>query len=147
MTATPATDAQRRLLALAQHWAATYNDDVHRMVDECYAADCVVNSPGGSIFGRDKLRAVEVAILEAAPQRSIRLDSVLFAGDDSVVVEGVVLNGADPKYFSPFCAILTVKDGKVVRDHTYMETHRWPGLKAAAPYVVRGGLGTEHARR
>jgi hypothetical protein len=28
----------------------------------------------------------------------------------------------------PFCAVLTWRDGKVVRDNTYADMSRWPGV-------------------
>jgi hypothetical protein len=51
------------------------------------------------------------------------------------------LDDDDPSYFSPFCAILVVRDGKIVLDHTYLEPQRWPGIEAAADHVTPGGLG------
>ena len=135
------TDAQRRLLALVKHWEDTYNTAVERMVDECYAPDADVFFTGGEAHGHEQFRRLEKAIVAAAPGRRMRVDRVLFAGDDTAVVEAVVLNSADPAYVSPFCAILTVRGGKIVRDHTYLDPTRWPGIERAKEHVTPGGLG------
>lgn len=135
------TDSERKLLALVKHWEDTYNGRVERMVDECYAPDADVFFTGGEAHGHEQFRRLENAIVAAAPGRKMRVDRVLFAGDDTVVVEAVVLNAADPSYFSPFCAILTVRGGKIVRDHTYLDPTRWPGIEKAKEHVTPGGLG------
>ncbi|MGH7805704.1 MAG: nuclear transport factor 2 family protein [Candidatus Binatia bacterium] len=141
VTATPRNDSERNLLELVRHWEETYNTQVERMITECYAPNADVYFTGGEAHGHEQFTRLEKAIVGAAPERRMRVDRVLFAGDDTVVVEAVVLNGADPGYSSPFCAILTVQGGKIIRDHTYLEPARWPGIEAAADIVTPGGLG------
>ena len=133
--------AEPKLLELVKRWEGTYNEDVAAMVSECYAPTADVYFTGGEVHGKDQFLRLEKAILAAAPGRKMRVDRVLLAGDDTAVVEAVVLNDAEPDYSSPFCAILTVRDGKIVLDHTYLEPQRWPGIEAGAPHVMPGGLG------
>ena len=71
----------------------------------------------------------------------MRIDRVLFAGDDTAIVEAVVLDSARPDYFSPWCAILTFRNGKIVQDRTYLDPARWPGIEAAKGIPTPGGLG------
>ena len=55
------TDKERRNLERVKTWAWTWNNAVDRMVDECYAPDCVVvNMMSGVTFrGREALRQIE----------------------------------------------------------------------------------------
>jgi len=133
--------AEPKLLELVKRWEDTYNENVEAMVSECYNPTASVYFTGGEVHGKDQFLRLEKAILAAAPGRKMRVDRVILAGDDTVVVEAVVLNDEDPGYSSPFCAILTVRDGKILLDHTYLEPQRWPGIEAGAPHVTPGGLG------
>ncbi|MBI4694124.1 MAG: nuclear transport factor 2 family protein [Gammaproteobacteria bacterium] len=139
--AKPTNEAQRALLALVGNWQQTYNEDVARMIHDCYAPDAHVRFTGGEARGHEQFMRVEQAVLRGCPGRYMRVDRVLFAGDDVAIVEAVVLDRARPDFLSPFCAILSVRDGKIVSDHTYLEPERWPGIAEAAPHVSPGGLG------
>lgn len=137
----PASDAQRANLALVEHWRDTYNTDVAKMVEDCYAPDALVEFTGASARGHTQFLKLETAIKTAAPGRRMRIDRICFSGDDVVVVEAVILDTARPDFFSPWAAILTIRDGKIVSDHTYLEPNRWPGIEAAAGIPTPGGLG------
>jgi ketosteroid isomerase-like protein len=118
--------ASKENLALVERWAETFNHDVETMVRELYSPDAVL---GGTVLGHDKLHRLEQRVLAAAPRRSIRIDRTHTCGDDVVVIEGTLLDpdqGADWKL--PFCVVLTIADGKIVRDDTYTEFSRWPGM-------------------
>ena len=112
------TPEEKRNITVVEKWAATWNDDVDRMIDECYAADCVVEDMGGGhVFnGRDGLREIEYQMLAAAPERKMIVNRMLASGD-TVVVECDVLG------FSPeprkACAVLKLRDGLIVSDHSY----------------------------
>jgi limonene-1,2-epoxide hydrolase len=115
--------------ALVERWASFYNDDVTRMVRECYAEDCQVYPMGlGMIEGQAKLQKVEDAVLAQAPKR--RLDIVrTHIADDTVCVEAELRDpdrGAEWRV--PFIAVLTIRDGCVAVDRTYADWSRWPGL-------------------
>jgi ketosteroid isomerase-like protein len=138
----PADANERTLLRVAQLWEQYYNDDVSRMVSDCYAPDADIFVTGASVHGRATLDQVEKEIENAVPGRRMRVDRAHFAGTETIVLEAVILDDADADYFSPFCTVLTIRDGLIVNDHTYLDPGRWPGLAAAAPLVTPGGLGT-----
>ncbi|MGH8597217.1 MAG: nuclear transport factor 2 family protein, partial [Gammaproteobacteria bacterium] len=140
--ATPQTDQQRQNLEVVRHWEATYNEgpaDV--FIKESYAQDADVYFTGASAHGHQQFIKLETAILAAAPGRKMRIDRILFSGDDIVIVEAVILDTARPEFFSPWVALLTIRDGKIVQDRTYLEPVRWPGIEAAAGIPTPGGLG------
>ena len=116
-------------IAFAQRWQGLYNYAVERMVAECYAEDCEVRAMGAGTFrGRDMLAKVEQAVLRSAPNRWIRLDAVHASGD-VVVAEATLFETPQGGGWSvPFCAMLTLRDGLVVSDHTYADWSKWPGL-------------------
>ena len=140
--ATARTDHERGLLDVVRRYLDAYNHDIERLVFEVYAHDVDLYMTGGEIHGAEQFLAVEKAILAAAPQRHMRIDRALACGEDTVVIEAVILDGARPDFFSPLCAIFTIRDGRIVRDHSYLDPSQWPGIAAAAPIATPGGLGT-----
>lgn len=135
------TDAQKAMLAVVQRWHDTYNSDAEKMVLETYAKDADVFFTGASAHGHAQFLTLEKAIQAKAPGRRMRIDQIYFIGDDRTVVEAVILDSARPEFFSPWCAILLIRNGKIVNDHTYLEPVRWPGIEATAGLVKPGGLG------
>jgi ketosteroid isomerase-like protein len=141
--AKPQTPAQEKNLALVQQWRDLYNDaaDGGEFVKTCYAPTATVLFTGASVQGHEQFMRLERAIKTAAPGRSMRIDRIRFMGDDVVVVEAVVLDSAQPDFFSPWIALLTIRDGKIVEDRTYLDPARWPGIAAATGIPTLGGLG------
>ncbi len=87
-------ELEKRNLEVVKLWAETYNNDVDRMVNECYR------------IGRTH------------------------AAGDVVVVEATLFDpDQGDEWRSPFCAILTFKDGCIVEDRTYLDDTRWPGFQ------------------
>jgi ketosteroid isomerase-like protein len=122
-------DLEARNLEIAKHWAETYNNDVERMVSECYAENCSAASmlSGAKIQGHSPFLKLERRVLKAAPRRKIRLDHIHATGD-VVVVEATLFDpDQGDAWQSPFCAVLTFKDGKIIEDRTYLDETRWPG--------------------
>lgn len=121
--------SEAALNTLVDRWRDTYNDDIPRMVGDCYAPGCVVYPMGlKPIEGQDMLLRVEEAVLKKAPRRRMRVDRRHVCGD-VVCVEAVLLDpdqGAD--WSLPFVAVLSVADGRIVTDRTYADWQRWPGL-------------------
>ena len=110
---------------LAKEWERTFNHDIERMVNELYAPDALV---GGVVMGPEKFLRFQRRVLDAAPNRAMRIERT-HALDDGVVVEAVLVDpdkGADWKI--PFCAVLKVSDGRIVRDDTYGDFTKWPGM-------------------
>ena len=139
--AEPRTEKQQKILEVVKRWEHNYNEDVEKMVTESYAPDARVAFTGASVKGKAQFLKLEKAIKGAAPGRKMRIDRILFAGDDVAIVEAVILDTARPDFYSPWCAILTIKDGKIVEDHTYLDPARWPGIDAAKDIPTPGGLG------
>jgi ketosteroid isomerase-like protein len=112
------TPEEERNIALVQKWATTWNEEVDRMVDECYAPDCVVEDMGGrQVFrGREELRGIEHQMLAAAPTRKMVVNRTIASGD-TVVVE-VDSIGLTPEPVKA-CVVLTIRDGLIISDHSY----------------------------
>jgi ketosteroid isomerase-like protein len=120
---------EERNVEIVKRWAEMYNHDVERFVQECYAENCSAASMlgGSKIEGHPPFRKLEQRVLKAAPRRSIRLDHTHAAGE-VVVVEATLLDpDQGDAWQSPFCAVLTFKDGKIVEDRTYLDETHWPG--------------------
>ncbi|MCC7121312.1 MAG: nuclear transport factor 2 family protein [Gammaproteobacteria bacterium] len=115
--------------ALVDRWCTTYNEDVARMVGDCYAPDCVVHPMGlRAIEGQDMLLKVEQAVLRKAPRRRMRVERRHVCGNVACV-EAVLLDpdrGDD--WTLPFVAVLTIVDGRIAIDRTYADWRHWPGL-------------------
>ncbi len=112
------TPEEERNVALVEKWAATWNDAVDLMIDECYAPDCVVEDMGGGhvFHGREGLREIEHQMLAAAPDRKMVVNRMLASGD-TVVVECDVIGF--PPGPAKACAVLTIRDGLIISDHSY----------------------------
>jgi ketosteroid isomerase-like protein len=124
-------ELERRNLEVVKHWAETYNHDVERFVPECYAENCSAASMlgGAKIEGRSRFLKLERRVLKVAPRRRIRLDHTHAVGD-VVVVEATLFDpDQGDEWQSPFCAVLTFKDGLIVEDRTYLDDTRWPGMQ------------------
>lgn len=141
--AEPQTLQQQQNLALVEKWRDSYNNaaDGGQFVTDCYAPDATVLFTGAYAQGHEQFVRLERAIKNAAPGRSMRVDRIRFIGDDVVVVEAVVLDSARPDFFSPWIALLTIADGRIVEDRTYLDPAHWPGIEAAAGIPTPGGLG------
>ena len=124
-------ELEKRNLEVVKLWAETYNNDVDRMVNECYAENCKVSSMfGGAIIeGRPRFLKLEQRVVKVAPRRNIRLERTHAVGN-VVVVEATLFDpDQGDEWQSPFCAILTFKDGRIVEDRTYLDDTRWPGFQ------------------
>ena len=125
------TEEEERNLAAAERWAKLYNEDVHRMVDECYAPQAEISVVGRMAFGNgETFHRAEENVLTAAPRRRAHIERMIARGD-AVVVEAVLRDpdrGED--WRTPWCAILTFREGKIVLDHTYLDHTEWPGFRS-----------------
>ena len=119
------SDATNANLALVKRWEETFNHDLETLVRTLYADDALVN---GMVMGPDKLLRFEQRVLKAAPKRTIRTERTHAVGD-VVIVEGTLLDADRGEDWTlPFCAVLTFQDGRIVRDDTYTDFSRWPGV-------------------
>ena len=76
---------------LAKEWERTFNHDIERMVNELYAPDALL---GGVVMGPEKFLRFERRVLDAAPNRAMRIERT-HALDDGVVVEAARRHGVD----------------------------------------------------
>lgn len=123
------TEKEERNLATAKRYVEYYNNDVERLVSDCYTTDCVVHTMGaGAIHGPKQFLEVEQAVLRAAPKRRMRAEHMHVTGD--VVVVEITLLDADQgtDWELPFSAVLNMRDGKIAVDRSYAEWAKWPGL-------------------
>jgi len=117
------------LLALVDTWRDTYNNDVSRMVRDCYAPDCRVYPMGLRVLeGQAGLQRAEDAVLKQAPRRRMRVERRHVSGN-VVCVEAVLLDpDRGESWELPFVAVLTIEHGRIAIDRTYADWSRWPGL-------------------
>ncbi len=120
------TDQSTINLAAVRRWEQTFNHDIEAMVREVYAPDAILS---GVVMGPEKLLRFERRVLAAAPKRAMRVERTHAAGD-VVTVEGVLVDPDQGEDWNlAFCVVLTFAEGKVVRDDTYTEFSRWPGMR------------------
>jgi limonene-1,2-epoxide hydrolase len=115
------TDAsEARNLERVRHWEWTWNHDVMRMVDECYAPDCEVCDMirGRTFHGREELRAVEEQMMAIDPTRRMRITRMIPRGNVvAIEMDSVWQDGAST---AKACVVLTFDDtGMIVSDHSY----------------------------
>jgi hypothetical protein len=123
------TPDEERLMAVAELWVETYNDDRPRC-HEVYAPNCEVMlmSTGQAVRGLENLQAGEKAH-KAMPLRQRMVLQRAIPSGDTVVVE-VAVEFSDGRKPGFGCGVLTVRDGLIVSDHSYSP---WPG---AVPEVA-----------
>ncbi len=141
------TPLQKTNLAVVETWRDTYNNatDGGQFALDCYSNDSRVLFTGAETNGLEQFVRLERAVKNAAPGRSMRVDRIRFIGDDVAVVEAVIVDSAQPGFFSPWIALLRINDGKIVEDRTYLDPSCWPGIEAAAGIPTPGGIGVEPA--
>lgn len=126
-------------LDIVQQWMTLYNTDVHRMIEESYADTFRVVCPGLlEITDKKNFHEIEQHVLDAAPDRKFRIEDSITTGN-KVIVE-CVLFGTDPHdghtWHTPWCAILTLDNGQVVEDHSYIDATNWPGVPTMPTELV-----------
>jgi len=109
---------EERNIALVKKWQQTWNDAVDRMVDECYAPDCVVVNmmTGYTMHGREELRAIEHAMMQYDGTRRMEITRMVASGDQVAIEMDALWGGTRTKatVFLTFNA-----DGLIVKDNSY----------------------------
>jgi ketosteroid isomerase-like protein len=118
---------EERNLAAVERWAELYNTDVERMVRECYAPDCLIDVKNGISFqGHETFAAIELGVERQAPRRRGTIVRA-FASGDTVTVQGLLTDeDRGPDFRSEYCAVLTLRDGLIVHDQSYLDLRVWP---------------------
>ncbi|MEV8634244.1 methyltransferase domain-containing protein [Streptosporangium sp. NPDC051023] len=124
-------------LAAVEKWAALYNSDPHRMIDECYAPDPEVIAPEElHITDSATFHEMERAAFQAMPDRHSEMLSTVAVGD-KVFIEGV-MTGSNPATGAPlkvrWCSVLTFVNGLITEDRTYMDWSVFKDFVRTAEY-------------
>jgi len=113
-------ETERRNLERLRHWEWTWNNDVMRMVDECYAKSCEVSDMfrNRTFHGREELRAIERQMIAVDPTRRMKITKSIASGDTVVAeIDAFWQNG---KSVAKSCVVLTFDaEGMIVSDHSY----------------------------
>lgn len=111
---------EERNLDRVRQWEWNWNNDVMRMVDECYAADCVVIDMlrGRTFHGREELRAIEEQMISADVSREMNITNTVASGN-AVATEMDALWDKGTQV-AKSCVFLTFDDdGMIKTDHSY----------------------------
>jgi len=134
-----------RNLKAVERWGDLYNNDVHTMVTECYHPDFVVEIKGIMTYrGYETFHALEAGTLEVAPNRRAESERIIPLGDQVLIQGNLADPDKGPDWRTPFCTILTLRDGLIIRDETYMDLTSWPAPRLSPEQV--GSLDIELAR-
>jgi hypothetical protein len=112
------TAIEQRNLQRVGYWQETWNNNVDRMIDECYAENCVVENvlSGHALRGREALRKVEHAMRTFDGTRRMEITRKIASGNVVAVELDVFWNGAKQRG----CVFLTFdQSGMIVSDHSY----------------------------
>ena len=103
-----------------KHWEWTWNNDVMRMVDECYAEDCEVSDMlrNRTFHGREELRLIEKQMMEIDATRKMTITRMVASGD-TVAVEADASWGGGESVVKSSVFLTFNNDGLIVTDHSY----------------------------
>lgn len=135
----PTTDEEKASLEAALRWVELYNgNDMAKFVKEAYHPEGKVTLfdgvalPGAepTISDHGQFIALEEFILNEYPRRRIAVRRSVPAGS-VVTLECLLVDDARPEFQLAWCVVLTIRDGQVFSDHSYLNHRDWPGaLKA-----------------
>src|SRR4030095_14707313 len=111
---------ERRNVDRTRFWERTWNEDVMRMVDECYAPDCEVCDMfrQRTLRGREELRGIEKQMIAFDATRRMKITNIVAAGD--TVVAEVDAYWKSGTVVAHSCVVLRYnRDGLIVSDHRY----------------------------
>lgn len=114
------SSVEDRNIERVRHWEWAWNNDVMRMVDECYAETCEVTDMlrDRTFHGREELRLIEKQMMELDASRTMKVTRMI-ANGDTVAVEADASWGEGASVVKS-CVILTFDDnGLIISDHSY----------------------------
>jgi len=114
------SSVEEKNLDRVRHWEWTWNNDVMRMVDECYAEDCEVSDMlrGRTFHGRAELHLIEEQMMAMDASRKMDITRMVASGD-TVAIEMDAYWG-DAEQIVKSCVFLTFNDdGLIATDHSY----------------------------
>ena len=109
-----------RNMERARRWEWAWNNDVMRMVDECYAEACEVTDVfrDRTFRGREELRLIEKQMIEADVSRRMQVTKMVAAGD-TVAMEIDAWWGEGAHVVKNVGFLTFNEDGLIVTDHSY----------------------------
>ena len=113
-------EKEKRNMERVKHWEWTWNNDVMRMVDECYAEDCEVSDMfrERTFHGRAELRLIEEQMMALDASRRMEITNMVPCGD-TVAIEMDAFYGDDTTAVKN-CVFLTFNaEGLIITDHSY----------------------------
>ena len=111
---------EERNMERVRHWVWTWNNDVMRMVDECYAEDCEVSDMlrNRTFHGREELRLIEKQMMALDASRKMTVTRMVASGDTVAVEVDASWDGGNT--IDKGCVLLTFNDaGLIISDHSY----------------------------
>lgn len=111
---------EERNMERVRHWAWTWNNDVMRMVDECYAENCEVSDMlrDRTFRGREELRLIERQMMSLDASRKMTITRMVANGDTVAVEADASWDGGNT--IAKSCVFLTFDEaGLIVVDHSY----------------------------
>ena len=111
---------EKRNMERVRHWEWAWNNDVMRMVDECYAEDCEVSDMlrGRTFRGREELRLIEKQMMALDASRNMTITRMVASGDAVALEADVSWDGGKSR--DKGCVFLTFnKAGLIISDHSY----------------------------
>ena len=111
---------EERNMERVRHWVWTWNNDVMRMVDECYAENCEVSDMlrNRTFHGRKELRLIEKQMIALDASRNMTITRMVPSGDTVAVEVDASWDGG--KTIDKGCVFLTFNDaGLIISDHSY----------------------------
>ncbi|MDE0511893.1 MAG: nuclear transport factor 2 family protein [Gammaproteobacteria bacterium] len=111
---------EERNIERVKLWEQTWNEDVMRMVDECYAEDCEVTDMlrDRTYYGRGELRLIEEQMMAADATRRMKIVNMVASGNTVVVETHSTRKGGEVR--SKSCVVLVFnEEGLIISDHSY----------------------------
>ena len=118
---------EERNMERVRHWVWTWNNDVMRMVDECYAEDCEVSDMlrGRTFHGREELRLIEKQMKALDASRKMTVTRMVASGNAVAVEVDASWDGGNT--IDKGCVFLTFNDeGLILSDHSYSRDSAGP---------------------
>jgi len=129
MSSAKLTDEEKRNLEVVKNWAKLYSTygSASRLVDETYTDTCEVLTPLQGIYfarsgkSKENWRTLEIEIEKLFKKRHMEVVSAFPRGNTVALEAKVTMTTPDGKTYKDwFAAFLTFENGRIIKDHTYM---------------------------
>lgn len=113
------SSVEERNLERLKHWEWAWNNDVMRMVDECYAESCEIIDVrrNRTYYGRKEMKLLEEQVLAVDDSRNMTAVNFIASGAQVAVETETIWDG---KHISRSSTFLTFDDqGFIVKERYY----------------------------